>query len=227
MQTFVTRYFVVMRNLMRKTTLFYAVPTGVLIAITCLPYLYSKTDDAQLLQLRIAFLFPLAILVAQVAVAWRASDSGTDVYYTAALKKSWPLLLALGIGMSVFSFIVVDPLLKTIRPDFFPQSLSAWAESLPWKALLQPLLLIIAPYAFALRLTRREWAGFVLALLVQQCILFSQLWSSNPVTAAMLVLLSGGVYTLIKTWCYTRWGLAGPVVLVICIQLRHLVRLLG
>ncbi|MBT3378241.1 MAG: hypothetical protein HN742_38315 [Lentisphaerae bacterium] len=215
-----------MRELLKRKTATGALSAGFIVSALCIPFLLTTTPPGTLRALRIAMLFPLAIILFQIGLAWTPLAEGRDM-----LRKDLPsatyLRLALaGIGLAVLGILIVDPLLARALPQYFPKSLGRLFCGLPWVALFQPLVFVVGCYAFTARLTRRPVAAVAAVILGHQGLLLLQLNDGIPVTLAAGLLIVSGAYALVLGASYRQYGYAGPAIIALISQLRHVLRFL-
>ena len=195
-------------------------------ALLCVPLILADTGNSALRLLQLLALPVLCAFLLQAALAWTpdhvALRAGRG---RASLLRSWAERAALALLMTALR-LLTDLWLRRLL--FLPE-ISDWAafwRKLPFASLVQPLFLVVAVYAFAVRLSSRPQRALVAVLLVHQLIVLLQFGRlvNGWTLAAMLVV--AGVQGLIMGAAYCRYGLAGPVILAAVSYGRHAAYLL-
>ena len=215
-----------MRDLVSRRTLKIALPSGLAIAATCMPFLVAMTPLGTLRTLRLTAVAPLSIVLCQIGVAWTPRADGTPMMRVRFPVALWLRLLLAGAALALLAGVCVDPLLSAFLPAYFPDSVQALVLSLPWVGLFQPLVFVVGCYAFAARLSGNAVTSLVAVVLGHQGLVLLQLAADLPAHATALLLLSAGTYALAMGWSYRLYGFAGPAVLALSVQTRHFARFL-
>lgn len=210
-----------MRLLLHKSTLRQAVPLGLLVALTGLPHVWLNTAAPSLLHLRLVVLVPLAIILAQVAVAWTPLAEGRSAIPGLVTRRDLMLFLPAPFLLGLLLALFVDPVIARIQPDYWPQTLAGQLAAMPWVGLFQPLVLVAAVYAFLARLTHSATAGMVAVVLVHQAAFYAHA-QGLPSHLLLLGITATGLGALFQAWCYRRLGLPGLAWTGLVIAARHL-----
>ncbi len=216
-----------MRKLVQRQVLARALPGGVAIASSCVPFIWVSTPPGAARTLQLAVLPPVSVFLLQVTVAWGEPGRGNEWLPERFARRKWPLLWGLAVAMSVAAFFFLDPLVERHLPGQFPSSAIQLFSSLPWVALFQPLFLVAGTYAFAFRISGRPVVGVATVVILHQVIPFLQFHGTVETANLAFFLLISGTYGLTLGWAYRVYGLTGPAVLAAVSQLRHGVRLLS
>jgi len=217
-----------MRRLMQPATLRIAVPAGLIVALLCVPYVLVRSVHPELRTLRLVFLFPVTVLLAQISVAWTPLSGGSERFLRPLGLPSWGCLILVGLGLAVGKELCLRPLLLRLAADWpSPASWGMLLVWLPWVALFQPLVFVAGCYAFAARLLHWRAAAPAAVVLAYQAVHVWQFGGGTPAWAVVLLVLLSGVYGLALALSYRRFGFAGPAVIVLVCQWRHAVLLLS
>jgi len=215
-----------MRKLMSRKVLTGATWAGVVTALLCLPYVCMETPPGEMRVLRIGFLLPVTILLYQVAIAWSPIPDGQPMLREPC-RRDLHTAIAAGVVLGCLKWLAVDMWLQQWAPGGRANTLAELFAELPWVALFQPLAVVAAVYAFAVRLSRRPlWAKFAV-ILAYQGLLAAQLDGIQmPVNAKLAILLLAGLVGLVLGTLYQRMGWAGAVIVSTIVHLRHVFRIL-
>ncbi len=200
-----------MRQLIKKATLKHAVPAGVTVAIFCIPYLLQASGNRLLLWLRILFIFPICIVLFQVAIAWSPRTSERP---TLQLPRSFKCLLAsllFTIIVLAMYILYVDPQIKRTFAGSMEKALLEVVIALPWVTLFQPLVLIAALYGFVVRLLRNAIVAVIFIVFTHQLLIFlhyNSLVSSQLLFALMTIT---GIRAVLSAAAYHFMGYVGPI----------------
>lgn len=215
-----------MRALRQPRLLAVAAPTGVGMALLCVPLILAATDSSALRLLQLFALPPVCVLLVQAALAWTPDQARVMAGHGGAgSRRQWTELLALALVMTGLR-LLIDLWLRRLL--FLPEisDWGAFCRRLPFAGLVQPLFLVVAVYAFALRQSARPQLALVAVLLAHQLIVLLQFGRlvDGAMLAAMLVV--AGAQGLIMGAAYRRYGWVGPAVLAALSYGRHAVYLL-
>ena len=205
-----------------------AVAAGLGAGALCLPYLRLHSAVPGLFELRVAFLFPVAILLFQAALAWTPLAGGRGAFDLPGSGRPywrWPALLA---GLAVIAGLRVgwlDPLVESVRPGQIPASLPDWLITLPWVVLFQSLVLTAGVYAFAARFSGSVRAALAAVVLVRVLGAWMQ-WPDLPAAAWLILFPAAAGGALLQGWIYRTAGFTGLIAAGILLECRHLPRLL-
>jgi isoprenylcysteine carboxyl methyltransferase (ICMT) family protein YpbQ len=195
-------------------------------ALLCVPLILADTGSRALRLLQLLVLPVLCAFLVQVALAWTpdhvrpmAGRGGSTA------RRRWAELAALALLMTALR-LLTDLWLRRLL--FLPEiaDWAAFCRKLPFASLVQPLFLVVAVFAFAVRLSARPQRALVAVLLVHQLIVllqFGRLVDGGTLAAMLLV---AGVQGFIMGVAYCRYGLAGPVILAAISYGRHALYLL-
>lgn len=125
---------------------------------------------------------------------------------------------------------VVDPPLRIRFPEDYPSTFQQWSAMTLFSLGFTKLFLIYAPFAWSLRLCKREWMAILLTVLFGVCVVVIQTHSlPKPIalpTLCVLALFRAGT-SLVSVWLYSRYGLILVCWWSLLLQSRHLLALTG
>ena len=212
-----------MRRLMQRRTMKRAVPAAAVLSLACIPYLHESSPDPALFRLRVACLFPVAVLLFQMTFAWTPLAAGRS-YVTLKARLGAMLAPALvTLALSVYAVLFLDRSLAAVWPGYYPDSPRALLTELPWTAGFQTLAFTTAVYAFAVRFLPRPWFGILAVVLARQALLWAQLDGRlPPLTTVHIDVFAGAIAWLLAS-AYRNHGFWGPVVISTILSLRLLI----
>ena len=206
---------------MARPVVLQALLGGVVLAAACVPYLLSQRQPQVLLLLRLVLLFPLTILLLQATLAWTGLAAGCE-----AFPRSRPLLVWLKFAVlaEVLAAVyggVVDPALAPLQPGYYPAGFTEWLTGLPWVVAFQPLVLVAAVFAFAVRLSGSPVAAIAAVAVIRQAAVVYH-WHSLPPLSLFLLLLLAGLHGVFVAVAYRRLGYPGAVLVALLLEARFL-----
>jgi len=184
----------------------------------------SSTGLLRLMQL--IALPPICVFLLQVTLAWSGPPYQLKWRYMVTPLHKWLALVLLALLMGAAWLVCLDPFIKQSLPGYFPDSWLKLLTTLPWTALFQPLFLVSATYAFALRIGGKPTVAMVAVVLCHQVIPLLQFQETIASSELAVFLLMSGFHGLVLCCAYRIYGLPGPVILVVVSQLRHVSRLI-
>ncbi len=209
--------------MMQAKIVVWALLLGSLVACLCLPYLHWKTPEPRLFLLRAHLLFPVAIILAQAALAWTPRIPGRNFVPPAWNRRQWLAIAVLALLAAMLLWRFLDPQVGRLYPGLLPRGWRACLLTLPWTALFQPLLLVAGVYAFAVRLTRREPVATAAVVLVHGLLLAQLRAGLEPFWFAAN-LLGGMLFALFQATAYKWQGYPALAAIGLITGLRFLLR---
>jgi hypothetical protein len=208
--------------LVRKETVGKGLLIGLVSSMACAPYVWQASPSSELRTLQLSFLPFVLVLLAMVTIAWGEPPRPWREQLANAARLALPAGLALGcIYMLGEERYMLEYLARR-----YPKEPRQVLLALPWVGLFQTLVAVTGVYAFALRLFRTKTAGLVAVVFAHQGLLLLQYRQQLPVEVLVLGVIFTGLHGLVLGWSYIAVGFAGPVVVAMVCQLRHLVRIL-
>jgi hypothetical protein len=215
-----------MRALRQTHLLVVAVPVGVGMALLCVPLILAEAGGEALRLPQLLALPLLCVFLVQAALAW------TPNHARLLAGRGWARPWRQGAELLVLALLLTGLRLLTdlwLRRLLLLPEISDWASfgrKLPFASLVQPLFLVVAVYAFALRLSARPQRALVAVVLFHQLIVLLQFGSRLDAGPLAAMLWMAGVQGLIMGLAYCRYGLVGPVTLAALSFGRHAIYLL-
>lgn len=201
----------------------HAVTGGVAVTLLCAPYLHSQPPPG-LYTIRLAFLFPVSVLLFQAAMAWRPLAPAPAWLAGVKTANAWLFALLAACACGMFQATFVDDTLAQAHPNFFPHNLAELGRLLPWVVFFQTLVTIAGVYAFAARFWR---SAAVCALGVATVrVLFFISWAPGLPPGFYVLLQATTIAAgLFMALVYARLGLPGIWVATLAMQARFLLTL--
>jgi hypothetical protein len=215
-----------MRALRQPRLLAISAPTGIGMALLCVPLILADTRSSALRLLQLLVLPALCAFLVQAALAWSPAWGRLAASCGGGIPlRSWVEMAVLALLLAVLR-LLTDQWLRRVL--FLPEisDWGAFCRKLPFASLVQPLFLVVAAYVFTLRLSGRPQRALVAVLLVHQLIVLLQFGRVVDGGTLAAMLLVAGVQGLVMGAAYYRYGLAGPAVLAAISYGRHAVYLL-
>jgi len=206
---------------MAKPVVLQAVIGGVLLAAACVPHLLGQRQAHGLLLLRLALLFPLVILLFQIMLAWTRLADGCEAFPRSRPPWVWLEYAGLAAALAAVYGGVVDPRLAALQPGYYPAGLTEWLAGLPWVAGFQPLVLVAAVFAFAVRLSGSTVAATAAVAVIRQAAVLYH-WHSLPALPLFLLVLLAGIHGVFVAVAYRRLGYPGAALVALILEARFL-----
>ena len=126
----------------------------------------------------------------------------------------WAAATLCGVAFAVIAHFWLDPQLRPSAPRDYPQSWGAWLAMGLFALAFEPLFLCFAPYAFFVRLFRRQelalaltvsWGIYILALRLGASPKLPPMWVVAELMALRLLSGVGWVYFYLKGGALLIW----------------------
>src|SRR5690242_40187 len=88
--------------------------------------------------------------------AWHFQYTSRPVFKAGFKPKLWMLATVYGLAFAILSHALVDPALRRIMPADYPSDVASWLARSSFQILFVPLFICFAPFAFFMRMTRRQ-----------------------------------------------------------------------
>jgi len=216
-----------MRSLAQPAALRASFIAALLSALACWPRLALWFERQDALAFLLGAVFVCAFFLWNFVFAWHEQYSQRPVFVKPE-PKLWAAVTAAAVGVALAKLFLIDPVLRPLRPDDFPKDLASWGAMALFGMALTSLLLLFAPFAFFMRLTRRVKWSAAGTILVGVFVAFFAAESKEPplpahVLAGVLVgWAAGGVWAV---WLYLRGGAGLVWWWGAIVQARHLLEL--
>lgn len=150
--------------------------------------------------------------------AWQFQYANRPVMGLAGFQpKLWGAASLVAVMVALLAHFTLDPPLRAIAPKLYPADWNSWLAMGLWAVAFQPLFLCFAPFAFFIRLSRRQEVALALTVVFDLFVLalkISSLHVPMPVglmTALLALYAASGfvsVYLYLKGGVLLVWGVA-------------------
>lgn len=176
-----------MRSLANPEVLGRAILAALITSLACVPRLTRWVErGAPVLDLWLALLFAMFVMWGFV-FAWHHKYGGRPAVILEFPPRLWgaATLYAAGAALAVHFFL--DPQLRPLTPGDYPGTWRSLFDLGLFSLGLEPLFLCFAPYAFFIRLARKQDAALVLTVAFGIFVLAMKLGSANPMPSIWLM----------------------------------------
>jgi hypothetical protein len=118
---------------------------------------------------------------------WHRQYAGVNPLMFPRVPRLWVFATVWGLAECAWLCLMVDPSLRAIRPEEYPTNWQAWLAGSLFTLALDPLFLCFAPFAFFIRLSRRQSTAVALTIMFGVFIQFLKLSSSPALHERWLV----------------------------------------
>ncbi len=217
-----------MRLLAQPKVLARAGVAALITALACYPRLamWSERMDSVMF-LWLMLLWAVFVLWAFV-FAWQVECGRRPVLGLDFRPKLWVMATLCGVAWALMLHFLIDPQLRFITPKEFPTDGKSWAAMSLFAIGFDPLFLCFAPFAFFVRLSRRQEASVALTVLFGILVFWLRLHYS-PVLPPWLFIVAMMVTRIVAGFLSVYFYLRGGALLVwwvaLIMQLRYLMDL--
>jgi hypothetical protein len=177
-----------MRSLAKPGVLGRALLAAAITSLACVPRLTRWAErGAPVLYLWSVLLFAMFVMWGFV-FAWQLQYGGTPPIKLKIPAGLWGLATLYAVGAALMVHFFLDPQLRLLTPGEYPKTWRAWLNMGLFLLGLEPLFLCFAPYAFFIRLARKQDAALVLTVVFGIFILAMKLGSADPMPSVWLVI---------------------------------------
>jgi hypothetical protein len=153
-----------MRSLAKPEVLESAALAGLLTAVVCYPRLYLATKLNYPVWYLEAMLFLGSIVLWAFVFAWHTQYSGRPVLTLNVSKKAFAWATGTGLAAALVLRFWFDPMLRARTPEDYPLTVEQWAAMTLFSLAFTQLFLVFAPFAWTLRLVKRELPAIILTV---------------------------------------------------------------
>ena len=217
-----------MRSLGRPEVLKSAATAALLTAVACFPRLYLAPRLAYPIWYLEAMLFLGSVVLWGFVFAWHTQYSGRPVVMLRLSLAPFVWTSAFGLAVASLLRLWLDPMLRVRTPEEYPLTVLQWVTVTLFSLAFTQLFLVFAPFAWVLRLGRRQSLAIILTVLFGVYVLVVKNYGSpKPMSAQLwLALLSIRVVVgLGSVLCFLRGGLLLAWWWSFLLQSRHLLTL--
>ncbi|HTL54739.1 MAG TPA: hypothetical protein VL361_03635 [Candidatus Limnocylindrales bacterium] len=217
-----------MRSLGKPEVLRSAAIAAFFTCVACYPRLCLAPRLAYPVWYLAALLFLGSIVLWAFVFAWHTQYTGQPVVTVRIAHIPFLWATASGLTLASVLRLWLDPVLRARNPDDFPLTFEQWAAVTLFSLAFTQLFLVFAPFAWALRLARRQSVAVVLTVLFGLYVLAvknyrspgpvsTQLWSG--LFLVRLIISLGSVLFFIRGGLLLVWWWG------FLLQSRHLLTL--
>jgi hypothetical protein len=175
--------------------------------LTCYPRLWLWTERPNALWFMVTLLLLTSFVLWSFVFGWYPLYTGRPVSRLHLARQEWLRASLLGVASATVVALTIDPRLRMLNPDDYPDSLSSWIAGTLFSLTFGQLFVCYAPFALFLRLFRHSTAAVLLTILFGQFLLGLQLNATSfpadvPFTIALFSLRAllglAGVYLFLR-----------------------------
>ncbi|MFH2202397.1 MAG: hypothetical protein ABIJ96_04740 [Elusimicrobiota bacterium] len=183
-------------------------------------------DRPEQLAVLASLIFFLSFVLWGFVLAWHEKYSGRPVLVPQWEPALWLAVTACGAIGAVSMHHFIDPALRPLLPENYPQSLEKLAAMTLFTAAFAQLFLCFAPMAFFLRLFRSTPQSILLTVLVGIFVVFMKLSPLRlPLSLLVCLLAVRGLSGYLAVFFYMRGGVLAAWWWVVLLEARHLLAL--
>jgi hypothetical protein len=157
--------------------------------------------------------------------AWQPEYAGKPPLKIRGRPGLWAGAVLYGVVLAALLRAFVDPQLRVTSPTDYPANFRAWIEMSLFTLAFDPLFLCFAPFAFFIRLFRRQTTALALTVIFVVFICFLKLNSAKQLPPSWLVvevLARAVVAGFISVYFYLEGGAVLVWLPTLLVQTRHL-----
>ena len=154
-----------MRSLAKPEVLQSAVLAGLITAVACYPRLYLAAKLNYPVWYLETMLFLGSIVLWAFVFAWHTEYCGQPVLTFEIRRGPFTWATTSGLVAALVLRFWLDPVLRARTPDDYPVSLEQWAAMTLFSLAFTQLFLVFAPFAWLMRLIKRQRPAIVLTVL--------------------------------------------------------------
>ena len=198
-----------MRRLVEPSVLKHATLAAVVTALACYPRFLLWDKRVVPVWFLEVVIFVTSIVLWSFVFAWHTTYGNRPFWVSKPGLKWFFATTVAALVAGAVSHVFFDPPLRSIAPDDFPPDLSHWFADLLFAVAFNQLFLVYAPFAWSIRLFRRQTMAAVLTVFFGLFILVNKLSTyAAPISPSLyLALLIGKIISgiLVITF-YLRGG---------------------
>ena len=177
-----------------------------------------------------AIVFLGSLVLWAFVFAWHEHYTGKPVFTLNIQSGLISSTTLAGLGMAVLLVLFVDPSMRARTPADYPDSYDQWIAMTLFSLVFVQLFLVVAPFAWLVRLIRNQRVAIFLTVCLGVIVLMFKTRSSpTPVPLELFAALFVARITLgfLSVFFYLRGGLLLMWWWGFLLQARHLVHLIG
>ncbi|MDB6108941.1 MAG: hypothetical protein JWR69_691 [Pedosphaera sp.] len=213
-----------MRSLAQPKVLAGAGLAALITSLACYPRLALWSASPAPLLFSWLMLLWVTFMLWSFVLGWHLKYTGQRVLAFQWQARLWMLATLGGVVSALVLRFAVDPYWRVLSPTSFPSDWRSWLAMSLFSLAFDPLFLCFAPYAFFMRLFRRQTSALVLTVSFELFVLYAKLSSSTLPTTGWLVevIVLRVVAGFLSVYCYVKGGIWLIWWLVLVMELRHL-----
>jgi hypothetical protein len=182
-----------MRSLAQPRVLGRAILAALLTSLACYPRLAGWSGRSAPVELMWLVLLWVMFVLWGFVFAWQFQYARRPVLKPDGFQpKLWGLASLGALAAALLAHFILDPKLRPLMPALYPTDWSSWPAMALWTVAFDPLFLCFAPFAFFIRLSRRQEAAlamtvvfdlFVMALKISSLHALFSTWLLAALTA--------------------------------------------
>ena len=176
-----------MRSLAQPKVLARAGLAALLSGLACYPRLATWPDAIYPLTLQWLVLIWAMFVLWGFVFAWQFQYANRPVFGGTFRPKLWAVATLWAILSAVFVRRGMDPQLRVLTPGTYPTDWSSWLAMGLFSIALEPLFLCFAPFAFFIRLFRKQETAIALTVIFGLLVLALRLNSSAATPSPWLI----------------------------------------
>ncbi len=192
-------------------------------AFACYSRLALWSDRPERLGVLLAVLFMGAYVFWGAVFAWHSKYSGRRILSLEWEPVLWASVLICGLAGSAMLHFFVDPTLRPLAPEIYPDSARGLAGMTLFTAAFTQLFVCFAPMAFFLRLTGSTERSVILTVFLGVVLVFIKMSSFQApwlFIAGMMAFRALSGY--LAVYFYLRGGVLAVWVWTVLLEARHL-----
>jgi hypothetical protein len=202
-----------MRDLIRPELIRPTAYAALATAILCLPRLSLWTSRVYPIWYLEAIIFTGGFVLWGFVFAWHSKYTGRPVFTLDMQAGGFGLATLAGLGGAVTVRLFVDPFARQVMPEDFPANLEQWLAAGLFTLSLSQLFLVFAPFAWLMRLFKRQTIAFTFTVLFGLVVfVLKTLHAAKPITPAQLgiLLLTRLIMEMLAVGIYLRGDCEWP-----------------
>ncbi|HWF19076.1 MAG TPA: hypothetical protein VG754_07400 [Verrucomicrobiae bacterium] len=220
-----------MRSLTQPKVLGRALVAALITSFACYPRLATWTERGASASFLWAVLLWAMFVLWGFVFAWHFQYSQRPVFGLEKFDpKLWAVASLVAIAAALFVHFNLDPKLRLLTPGTYPTDWNSWVAMGLFALAFEPLFLYFAPFAFFIRLMRRQDAALAMTVVFGLFVLALRI-NASPAPASVWLLVElvclrvlggfAGLYLYIKGGALLVWWV------VIILHLRFLLDFAG
>jgi hypothetical protein len=137
--------------------------------------------------------------------------------------KFWSIVSLITAGAALGLHYLVDPKLRVLTPEVYPTEWNSWVRTSLFAVAFEPLFLCFAPYAFFIRLTKRQDAAITMTVVFGLFLLALRINAAHTILSAWLLIELASLRVLAgfaQVYLYLKGGALLVWWVVFILQLR-------